>query len=178
MADGKWMEKAFANSHGQFKAKAKKAGMGTQAFAKKEAASPSASTKTKRQANLAKLGAKYGGGHHGHVKTPPPDHAKNPGDYNTEAHSNTYHGPSAKAVGVKQDLDAIGGAPTPTNEERGVTVAMDTDGAAHHPSMSTTAHKFAPPAAAGAHGWGHPVSQRAGHLRMSGVKGAHRVGKR
>jgi hypothetical protein len=56
-----WMEKAFANSHGQFKAKAKKAGMGTESFARKEASDPQASTKTKRQANLAKLGARFGG---------------------------------------------------------------------------------------------------------------------
>lgn len=56
-----WMEKAFSNSHGQFKAKAKKAGMSTGAFASKESKDPDASTKTKRQANLAKLGAKYGG---------------------------------------------------------------------------------------------------------------------
>lgn len=51
----KWMQKAFANSHGQFKAKAHKAGMSTAAFAKKEAHSPTASTKTKRQANLANI---------------------------------------------------------------------------------------------------------------------------
>jgi hypothetical protein len=57
-----WMEKAFAHSHGQFKAKAKKAGMSTKAYASKESKSPNASTKTKRQANLAKLGMKYGGG--------------------------------------------------------------------------------------------------------------------
>lgn len=60
-ANKHWMEKAFANSHGQFKAKAKAAGRSTEAYANEEAASPSASTKTKRQANLAKLGAKYGG---------------------------------------------------------------------------------------------------------------------
>jgi hypothetical protein len=35
--------------------------MSTGVYARKEAASPNASTKTKRQANLAKLGAKYGG---------------------------------------------------------------------------------------------------------------------
>jgi len=58
--NSRWMEKAFANSHGQFKAKAHKAGKSTEAMA----ANPgkNASTKTKRQANLAKLGAKYGGG--------------------------------------------------------------------------------------------------------------------
>ena len=54
-----WMQKAFANAHGQFKAKAKAAGKSTAEMA----AHPgkNASTKTKRQANLAKLGAKYGG---------------------------------------------------------------------------------------------------------------------
>ena len=127
--DGHWMEKAFANSHGQFKAKAKKAGMSTGAFAKKEAASPDASTKTKRQANLAKIGAKYGGGH---VKTPPPDHPRNPGTYDNESHV---------------------------------------------PITTGLAHKFGG-ASSGAHGFGHGVHVRSGHLRMSGAKSAHRVGKR
>ena len=58
--DPHWMEKAFANSHGQFKAKAKAAGKSTAQMAKNPG--KDASTKTKRQANLAKLGAKYGGG--------------------------------------------------------------------------------------------------------------------
>ncbi len=54
-----WMEEAFSQSHGQFKAKAKRAGKSTAEMA----ANPgkNATTKTKRQANLAKLGAKYGG---------------------------------------------------------------------------------------------------------------------
>ena len=60
---GNWMQKAFSNSHGQFKAKAHKAGMSTAAYASKVSNSPTASTHAKRQANLAKLGAKYGGGH-------------------------------------------------------------------------------------------------------------------
>lgn len=51
-----WMKKAFANAHGQFKAKAAKAGMSTAAYAEKESHDPNASTKTKRQANLAKMG--------------------------------------------------------------------------------------------------------------------------
>ena len=59
----KWMKKAFANSHGQFKAKAKAAGMSTSAYAAKVTKPGStASTKTKRQANLAKMGARYGRG--------------------------------------------------------------------------------------------------------------------
>lgn len=54
-----WMEKAFANSHGQFKAKAKKAGKSTAEMA--EDPGEGASTKTKKQANLAKIGMKFGG---------------------------------------------------------------------------------------------------------------------
>ena len=58
----KWMAKAFANAHGQFKAKAKKAGMSTSAYAAKVTKKgSSASTKTKRQANLAKTAAKIRG---------------------------------------------------------------------------------------------------------------------
>ena len=58
-SDPHWMEKAFANSHGQFKAKAKRAGKSTAEMA--ENPGKGASTQTKRQANLAQLGAKYGG---------------------------------------------------------------------------------------------------------------------
>lgn len=49
----KWMKKAFANSHGQFKAKAEKAGMSTRAFAEKE---KGAGGKIGKQANLALAG--------------------------------------------------------------------------------------------------------------------------
>jgi hypothetical protein len=58
-ANAHWMEKAFANSHGQFKAKAKAAGKSTAEMASNPG--KNASTKTKRQANLAKIGARYGG---------------------------------------------------------------------------------------------------------------------
>lgn len=53
--DGKWMQKAFANSHGQFKAKAKKAGVSTKEFAEKK---KDAGGKTGKQANLALHGMK------------------------------------------------------------------------------------------------------------------------
>lgn len=62
-ANKHWMQDAFANSHGQFKAKAKAHGMSTQGYANKVSHDPNASTKTKRQANLAKLGARFGGKH-------------------------------------------------------------------------------------------------------------------
>ena len=58
--NSRWMEKAFANSHGQFKAKAHAAGKSTAEMASHPG--KGASTKTKRQANLAKIGMKYGGG--------------------------------------------------------------------------------------------------------------------
>lgn len=50
MAKGKWIAGATSNAHGQFKAKAKDAGMSTKAFAKKEASAPG---KTGKQARLA-----------------------------------------------------------------------------------------------------------------------------
>ena len=61
--DGHWMEKAFANSHGQFRKKAgvKKGEKLTEAKANKLENAKGASTKTKRQANLAKIGMKDGG---------------------------------------------------------------------------------------------------------------------
>ncbi len=56
-----WMAKAFSKSHGQFRAKAKAAGMSTGAYARKVTKKGShATTRTKRQAALAKTGMKYG----------------------------------------------------------------------------------------------------------------------
>jgi hypothetical protein len=98
-------------------------------------------------------------------------------DYALDAHSTNYHGRDGKAVGAKLDNKGPFDWKQPTNEESGVTVAQDTDGAAHLPRAGA-AHKFAQPPAPGAHGFGHPVSQRTGPLRHSGHKGAHRVGKR
>ncbi len=59
MAD--WMSKAVKRP-GAFSRKAKAAGMSTQAYARKVKNSPSASTRTKRQAALAQTFAKYRGG--------------------------------------------------------------------------------------------------------------------
>lgn len=50
MADKKWIANATTNSHGQFKAKAKKAGMSTKAYAEKM---KGADGKTGKQARLA-----------------------------------------------------------------------------------------------------------------------------
>lgn len=51
----KWMKKAFENSHGQFKAKAEKAGESTAEFAKEK---EHAKGKTGAQARLAEVGMK------------------------------------------------------------------------------------------------------------------------
>ncbi len=51
----KWMAKAFANSHGQFKAKAEAAGESTRAYAEKEKSAPG---KLGKQARLALVGMK------------------------------------------------------------------------------------------------------------------------
>ena len=155
MADH-WMQKAFAGSKGQFRAKAKRAGMSTEAFASKEAHNPKASTKLKRQANLAKLGEKYGGGHHAHQPHP----KTNPGDYDNEAHEN----PRGKAM-----------PPTPA-------YLQENPGEADmhmQPRMGMgQPHSFRPPATSNAHGYKHHSGQREGSLRMSGHPGAHRLGSK
>ncbi len=51
----KWMKKAFANSHGQFKEKAEKAGESTKEYADKE---KHAKGKLGKQARLALVGMK------------------------------------------------------------------------------------------------------------------------
>lgn len=51
----KWMAKAFANAHGQFKAKAQKAGMSTREYAEKEKSAPG---RLGKQARLALVGMK------------------------------------------------------------------------------------------------------------------------
>jgi hypothetical protein len=99
-------------------------------------------------------------------------------DYQLDAQTPTYHGPSGKAVGAKGDNKGPFDWKQPTNQESGVTVAQDTDGAAHHPAFPSKGHQFKPPKAAGAHNFGHAAHQRSGPLRLSGKSGAHRVGKR
>jgi hypothetical protein len=57
MADGHWMEHAVKRP-GAFRAKAKRAGMSTSAYASEVKNDPRASTRTKRQAALARTFAK------------------------------------------------------------------------------------------------------------------------
>ncbi len=156
-----WMQKAFAHSHGQFKTKAKKAGKSVAEMA----AHPGkdATTKTKRQANLAELGMKYGGGHHAsqpHPKT-------NPGDYDDSAHKGEGHDrphTEFRPEGHKETAVAT------AHKDMAAGVGMQP--AMHFESFPNR------PAAHNAHGFGHSHGQRAGDLRLSGVKGAHRIGKR
>ena len=49
----KWMAKAFANSHGQFRAKAARAGESTRAYAEEKKSAPG---RTGKQARLALAG--------------------------------------------------------------------------------------------------------------------------
>lgn len=51
-SDGKWIQGAIKRP-GAFREKARKAGMSTQAYARKVKSDPKASTRTKRQAALA-----------------------------------------------------------------------------------------------------------------------------
>lgn len=60
----KWMQKAFANSHGQFRAKAERAGETTRAFASEHEHD---SGNLGAQARLAEVGM---AAHHGKSKTP------------------------------------------------------------------------------------------------------------
>ena len=55
---GHWMQEAFGKNKGKFGRKAKKAGMSTKAYAKKEAGAPG---KLGKEARLAKIGMKFGG---------------------------------------------------------------------------------------------------------------------
>jgi hypothetical protein len=58
----KWMAKAFANSHGQFKAKAKAAGKSTAEYAREKEHAPG---RLGRQARLAEVGMKASRGWYG-----------------------------------------------------------------------------------------------------------------
>lgn len=56
-----WMQKAFANAHGQFKAKAKRAGMSTRAYAEKEKGPGHGKTGAQARLALAGMRAHHGG---------------------------------------------------------------------------------------------------------------------
>ncbi len=65
MAKKKWMKQAFANSHGQFKAKAERTGKSTAAYAKEHEHDKG---RLGRQARLAKVGMKVHHSSHSKIR--------------------------------------------------------------------------------------------------------------
>ena len=92
-----------------------------------------------------------------------------------------YREESGHVGGTDRGSELVGKGPGASNHKQpqGKSIEAGTTDVAEHHKSSTfggTAHSFAPPAANKAHGYGHAVTQRKGPLRMSGVKGAHRIG--
>ncbi len=96
------------------------------------------------------------------VKTPPPDHAKNPGPYQDDAHKRSY---SAVEKDDAKSTGSVGGV------AEHVEIGPDIH-------RGRVAHSFDRPSAKGSSGYGHAASARVGALRLSGDRGAHRIGKR
>jgi hypothetical protein len=90
-----------------------------------------------------------------------PRHPRNPGDYDDSAHRRSY----AKA---ESDLGEPG-RPKGSAEHVEIGPPIKRD---------RTPHSFDRPSAGGSHGYGHGAGQRSGALRLSGDRGAHRIGKR
>ena len=111
----------------------------------------------------AKVHAKYPG--IGHASQPHPE--TNPGDYDDSAHKGEGHDrphTEFRPEGHKETAVAT------AHKDMAAGVGMQP--AMHFESFPNR------PAAHNAHGVGHSHGQRAGDLRLSGVKGAHRIGKR
>ncbi len=102
------------------------------------------------EAGLSNKGAKQP-----HPKT-------NPGDYNDSAHSGRSY--------AKDEAD-IGSPGRPVGRSEGVEIGPPIQ-------RDRTPHSFDRPSARESHGYGHPVTQRRGALRLSGSRGAHHIGKR
>ncbi len=108
----------------------------------------------------AKVKAKYPG-----IKQAKQPHPKtNPGFYDTEPHvpaSKIANRPGIRYAGLETPKPKmVPGAPGRSS------------------AFGGAAHSFSHPPAGGAHGYGHSTIQRLGSIRISGVKGAHRLGKR
>jgi hypothetical protein len=86
-------------------------------------------------------------------------------DYDDKAHKRSYRAvekddhPSVGKVGGEREQVEIG-----PDIQRG--------------REAGTPHTFDRPSAKGSHGYGHAATARAGALRLSGDRGAHRIGKR
>jgi hypothetical protein len=86
----------------------------------------------------------------------------NPGDYDDSAHRRSY---GAVEANDKPSTGSVGGV------AEHVEIGPDIH-------RGRVAHTFDRPSVKGAHGYGHGASERAGALRLSGDRGAHRIGKR
>ena len=96
-----------------------------------------------------------------HAKQPKPT-GMNPGPYQDDAHKRSY---SAVEANDKPSTGSVGGV------AEHVEIGPDIH-------RGRVAHTFDRPSAKGSHGYGHGASERAGALRLSGDRGAHRIGKR
>jgi hypothetical protein len=81
-------------------------------------------------------------------------------DYNESAHDRSY---SAVEKDDAKSTGSVGGVSEKT--EIGPDI-----------HRGRVAHTFDRPSAKGSHGFGHGATERKGALRMSGNKGAHRIG--
>jgi len=88
----------------------------------------------------------------------------NPGDYDDSAHKRTYG----------TDKSTLGKPGKPVGSAESVEIGPPI----HRDRESGSPHTFDRPSAREAHGYGHGVHQRSGALRLSGDRGAHRLGKR
>jgi hypothetical protein len=95
------------------------------------------------------------------VKTPKPDHARNPGPYQDDAHKRSYSA-------AESDLGTPG---KPVGRSEGVEIGPPI-------KRDRTPHTFDRPSVKGSHGYGHGPSERSGALRLSGHAGAHRIGSK
>ena len=114
------------------------------------------------------------------------------GDYSKDAHGPSYHqssgtGQAFGKVNATAPMDYVRKTQAEGNHNNPVAGAQSGGGkslgmAEHHkvPNQTDGGHLVGSPVypAKGADGFGHGAHVRSGPLRMSGVKGAHRVGKR
>lgn len=89
----------------------------------------------------------------------------NPGDYNDSAHDRSY---SAAEKDDAKSTGSVGG------KRESVEIGPDI----RRGREAGSPHTFDRPSARGSHGYGHGVDQMRGALRLSGDRGAHRIGKR
>lgn len=78
--------------------------------------------------------------------------------------------PVAKAKGIA-NRNPVG---TPQLGTMPLNVVPEKAGQAH--GLGPTSHAFKQPSVKGAHGFGHVAHMKHGHLRLSGLESAHRLG--